>query len=127
MDEHLASNEPEETTPWTFSAVKWYGYVISACFLLYGGVNIILGVLDRDYTKTPDSLLFLVIGVVLVSICIAYRDRKQWGWYGLLAVNGLIVVRAAIGFSEPLNLVFLFLSILAIGLLVSPKTKAEIG
>ncbi len=57
-------DEAIDQRPTTFVLVKWYGYVFSLFFLLYGGVNIILGVLDRDYTQTPKSLVFLIIGII---------------------------------------------------------------
>ena len=118
-------DEAIDRRPTTFVLVKWYGYVISLSVLLYGGVNIILGVLDRDYTQTPKSLVFLIIGVILMSVCVAFRDRKPWGWYGLVGVNGLIVILCLIGYREPLNLVCLASSLGCLFLLFTPQIKAE--
>ncbi len=126
MEEQSTDERSEGRLPWTYLLAKWYGYVFAAFFLLYGGVNIVLGILDRDYSNTPQSLVFLVVGVVLVTICVAYRDLKAWGWYGLVTVNGLVVIWALVGYSELLNLVYLLLSVAALGLLFARRTKARI-
>ena len=119
-------SEAVESQPWTFLAAKWYGYVFSAFFLLYGGVKIILGVLDRDYDGMGQSVLFLVLGILMISICLAFRDQKAWGWYGLVGMNGLIVIFALLGYAHMLNLIYLVLSLGALVLLFLPRTKAEI-
>ena len=111
--------------PAGFVAVKWYGYVFSTCFLLYGGVNIVLGVLDRDHSQTPASLVFLVLGIILMAISVAYRDCRPWGWYGMVAVNALIVIWCLVGYSETLNLIFLVASLGCLSLLFTPRIRAE--
>ena len=108
-----------------FLLVKWYGYIFSLSFLLYGGVNIILGVLDRDHSQTPTSLIFLIVGITLMTICVAYRDRKPWGWYGMVVVNGLVAIWCLFGYSEPLNLIFLVSSLGCLSLLFTPRIRAE--
>ena len=118
--------QPVENRPLTFLVTKWYGYIFSSFFLLYGGVNIVLGFLDRDYTDTPKSLVFLIVGIILITTCVAFRDRKVWGWYGLVGVNGLVVIWSLIGYSEGLNLLYLVLSLICLLLLFAPRTKAEI-
>jgi len=118
--------QPAENRPLTFLVTKWYGYIFSSFFLLYGGVNIVLGFLDRDYTNTPKSLVFLIVGIILITTCIAFRDRKVWGWYGLVGVNGMVVIGSLIGYSEGLNLLYLVLSLICLLLLFTPRTKAEI-
>jgi hypothetical protein len=125
MDEtQVTDSEPRQA--WMFLATKWYGYLLSLCFLLYGGVKIILGVLDRDYSDISSSVLFLILGIILITICMGYRDRRRWGWYGLIGVNAIVVVLAAIGYSQALNLIYLVLSGAALAMLFAPKTKAEI-
>lgn len=124
--EQSALEPSQESRPLTFTVAKWYSYIFSMFFLLYGGVNIILGILDRDYSELGTWLIFLIIGIILTTICVGFRDGRSWGWYGLIAVNGLVVAASAIGYSEPLNLVFLALSLGCLGLLLAPATKAEI-
>ena len=125
MEDQLVE-QPVENRPLTFLVTKWYGYIFSSFFLLYGGVNIVLGFLDRDYTDTPKSLVFLIVGIILITTCVAFRDRKVWGWYGLVGVNGLVVIWSLIGYSEGLNLLYLVLSRICLLLLFAPRTKAEI-
>ena len=117
-------DEAIDRRPASFILVKWYGYVFSLFFLLYGGVNIILGVLDRDYSQTPTSLVFLIVGIILMTICIAFRDRKPWGWYGMVVVNGVVAIWCLFGYSEPLNLIFLVASAGCLSLLFTPQVRS---
>jgi hypothetical protein len=116
----------EVRPPFSFVATKWYGYALAFIFLLYGGVSLILGVLDRDYTQTGKFLVFLAVGIVLTMIVLAFRDRKSWGWYGLMGLHGLIIILALFHPSDPYNWVLIVLSGASLALLWSPKTKGEI-
>jgi hypothetical protein len=106
-------------------AVKWYGYVFSTFFLLYGGVNIILGVLDRDYGQTPTSLVFLIVGIILMSVVVGYRDGRRWGWYGMVAIHGVVAIWCLIGYSQSLNFIFLAGSLGCMALLFTPRIRSE--
>lgn len=112
--------------PWTFSVAKWYGYAFSLTFLLYGGVKIILGILDRDYSDVTQPFIFVLVGVVLMNMCFAFREGKNWGWYGLVGMNALSVLLAVFGLRESLNMVVLATSLAALAALFAPPTKAEI-
>jgi hypothetical protein len=116
----------KEKRPLTFNLSKWYAYIFSLTFLLYGGVKIILGVLDRDYSDMAQPIIFLLVGIVLINICFAFRDSKPWGWYGLVGVNGLAALLALFGLNNTLNLVVLALALLALAALFAPRTKAEV-
>jgi|WetSurMetagenome_2_1015567.scaffolds.fasta_scaffold544082_2 hypothetical protein len=125
MDEQT-SDSIAVRPPFPFLAVKWYGYALSLIFLLYGGVSLILGVLDRDYTQTGKLLVFLAVGIVLTMIVLAFRDHKSWGWYGLIGLHGLIIILALFHPTNPYNWVLIVLSGVSLALLWSPKTKGEI-
>ncbi|MCP4685177.1 MAG: hypothetical protein GY867_06970 [bacterium] len=114
------------TRPITFLLAKWYGYVFSAMFILYGGVKIILGVLDRDYSDMSQSVIFLIAGAIMITVSFAFRDLKRWGWYGLVALNGIVVLLVLFSLGETLNLVFLVLSGAVLGALFAPPTKTQI-
>jgi len=118
--------QEEPRRPITFLLAKWYGYVFAAMFVLYGGVKIILGVLDRDYTDFSQSLMFLIAGAIMAAICMAFRDLKRWGWYGLVVLNGLVVLSVLFALGNTLNLVFMFLSLGILAALFAPPTKAQI-
>ncbi len=106
----------------TFTVAKWYGYIFSIMFILYGGVKILLGFLDRNYEGVSTPFVFLLAGIVMITLCFAYRDNRPWGWYGLVVLNGLVVVLALFGLREAMNIVFLVLSLGALGALLSPST-----
>lgn len=113
--------------PLTFLLAKWYGIVLSMIFLLYGGVSIILGVLDRDYSHTGQLLVFLGIGIVLLTLVIGFRDGKIWGWYGQIGVHGLIIIFALFHPLNPYNWLLIVFSAGTIGLLFAPPTRAELS
>jgi len=126
MDDQATTSESMRL-PLTFLLAKWYGYILAIVFLLYGGVSIVLGILDRDYTNTGQLLVFFAIGMVLVTLVIAFRDRKTWGWYGQIGAHGLIIILALLHPSNPYNWVLIVLSAGTITLLFAPTTRAVIS
>jgi hypothetical protein len=124
-----AHTEPvvEQTSRFrAFVIVKWYGYIISLMFILFGGVKLILGALDRDYSDAPTYVISLIEGLILLGLTMGFRDRKKWGWYGMVGMNGLFVLTALIGIGQLYNFPFLILSIAALLLLFSRAVKDEI-
>ena len=63
-----------EHVPMTFSIAKWYGFIFAILYLLYGGVSIILGVLDRNYDNMAQPFIFLLAGVVFISFAFAFAE-----------------------------------------------------
>jgi hypothetical protein len=107
----------------TFKIANWYGVIFASMFLLYGGVKVILNILDRNYQNMGQPFAFALIGVVLFSFVIAYRELKVWGWYGLVGINGLVILLALLDFSHYENVVVMILSGIALYALLSPQTK----
>lgn len=125
MTEHSETVEQTEPRNWLFWGVKWYGYVIAAMFLLYGGLKLVLGALDRDYKDVPTNVIFLLAGLVLFGIALAFRDRKTLGWYCLVGLNGLVVLVAAVTITNMYSIPYLILSGAALAALFSKVVKGE--
>ncbi len=103
-----------------------YGMIFAICFLLYGGVKIILGILDRNFTDIANPIFFMIVGLVLISFAIAYYENKKWGWYGLIGINSLVIVFGLWGIlknSQYLDIILLALSAMALFFLFMPTTK----
>lgn len=115
--------EPKDNRPLSFKLVQWWGYTFSVMFLLYGGVKVILACLDHKYNDIEQPIAFLVIGLILIAPAIAYKEQKPWGYWGLVVINGLVVILALIGVTNPYNLVPLFLSAVALWMLFRAETK----
>ncbi len=113
----------QDDRPLTYRIAAWYAFAFSAVFILYGGVSIILDMLDRNTDSLGQQMLFVVLGLVLISFAFAYRELKAWGWYGLVVVNCLIIIGAVVGYRHYENLVLLILSIVALYSLFSSATK----
>jgi len=124
--EEQSSGSVSERPPFSFLAAKWYNYIFALVFLLYGGVSLILGVLDRDYSQTGKLLVFLAVGIVLAMIALAFRDRRVWGWYGLVSIQGLVILLGLLHPTNPYNWILIVLSAISLFLLWSPRTKGEI-
>jgi hypothetical protein len=116
----------KDVRPLTVRLTVWWGYIFAAMYLLYGGVKLVLSILDRQYQDMGSAVIFLVLGLLLIMLAMAYRDSKQWGWIGLIALNGAIVVLALLGLSHVENVVLLIVSLLALVGLLAPSTKAYI-
>ena len=112
--------------PFSFEIAKWLGYCFSAMFILVGGVQIILGVLDRNYQDFPQWFIFLLFGIGLLIIAFAYRDKKKWGWTALLVLFSLATLASAIQLRNFTleGLVLLILCVATLSALVAPATRA---
>ena len=62
------SSQEYQRGPISFEIAKWLGYIFAAMYILYGGVQIILGVLDRSYSGFAQWSIFLLLGVVLLVV-----------------------------------------------------------
>lgn len=112
--------------PLSFEIAKWLGYMFSAMYILYGGVQIILGVLDRNYEGFAIWLIFLLLGIVLLVIAFAFRDQKKWGWTGMVVLAMLTVLGSAVqlrNFSLE-GLLLLVLGLVTLGSLMAPTTRS---
>jgi hypothetical protein len=117
-----AEKRPDDR-PLTFKLAYWWGFIFALVYLLYGAVNLVLGFLDRQYGDLSTPFFFLLIGIILIVVAYAFRGRKMWGWYGEIAVNGLIIVAALFGFRHYSNLVLLIVAAVALVLLFAGETK----
>ena len=115
--------EKKDDCPLTYRIAAWYGFIISGIFLLYGGVKIVLSILDRNYDDLSQPILFLVLGMILISFAFAYNELKKWGWYGLIVINSLIIISAAVGYDRYENIILLIFSAAALYALFSSSTK----
>ena len=110
--------------PITYAFSSVYGFVFAVFFLIYGGVKVILAFMDHNYDTLRDPILFTIIGGVLITFAMAFRDLKNWGWYGLIGVNCLVIMLSLFGITRPENIVLLVLSGAALYGLFAPATKA---
>ncbi len=117
------TEERRDDRPWSFKLAGWYGFGFAIVFLLYGGVGIIMSVLDRNYDMMAQHIAFVALGLILITPAIAYKEHKAWGYWGLVGINGLVILGALVGFSEWANWVLAALSGLTLYLLLMPATK----
>ena len=125
MNDHNAEQSavPVDNRPITVALVGGYAFVFAAFFLLYGGVKVVLSFLDHSYDDLAQPIIFLVMGLILLSPAIAFRELKQWGYWGLVGINAIVVILAAIGYQQYENLVVLVFSGAALYMLFAPATK----
>jgi hypothetical protein len=115
-----------ERQPLAYTITKWYAFILTAMYLLYGGVKLILAMLDRNYTDVNNPTLSFVVGIVLAIISYGFNIRKSWGWYGLVTVNGLIVLLAIFKLTQIDNVILLFLSLIVLACLFAAQTRKSI-
>ena len=109
--------------PVTYILAQWYAYVFAAMFVLYGAVSLILAVLDRNYGDLMTPLVLLVAGILLVIAALGYRDLRHWGWFALVAVHGLVVLRAMFTLSQVDYIVLAVLSLVTLICLFAAPTR----
>ncbi|MBK7141325.1 MAG: hypothetical protein IPH75_04505 [bacterium] len=112
--------------PLTVRLSLWWGYIFAAMYLLYGGVSIVLAILDRQYVDMGKPIILLVLGLLLIMVAMAFRDGKAWGWYGLVAINGGVIILALLGLTHVESIVLLVLAVAALAALFTPATKGYV-
>jgi len=107
----------------TFKLAQWYAFIFSSVFLLYGGVNIILAIMDHNYIDIAPPIIFVAIGLALMIPAIAYKELKIWGYYGLAGINGIVIILTLFGIGDWRNIILLVLATAAMGALFAPTTR----
>ncbi|MBU8934465.1 MAG: hypothetical protein KOO62_10715 [candidate division Zixibacteria bacterium] len=120
-------NEKTNECPLVFKLSYWWAFGMATVFLLYGGVNIVLSFLDHNFKDISQSIIFLLLGILLLIVAYAYKGLKPWGWYAQIVINGLIVLGASIGFGHYENIILLILAAGALVSLFSSETKAHLA
>jgi hypothetical protein len=113
-----------ERLPVAFHLTKWWGHILAAVYMIYGGVKIVLSILDRNYTDLWTPLLSVALGLVLLIFAYGYRDRKEFGWYGQVGLNGLVVLLSLFSLRQFGAVVILLLAAAALLLLFTPSTRS---
>ena len=120
----------EHNSPMTFIISKWWGYIFSLFYLLYGGVSIVLSMMDSnvkaDPTEMMQSFMFLAIGIIMITVAFGFRDQKIWGWYGLIGVNLLSIISLCTRLDDLASLILALICLAAVVLLFLPSTKKQI-
>ena len=106
-----------------FNIALWFGYIFSGIFLLYGGVQIVLSFLDRNFTDLFQLIVFTIIGLVCIAFVIAFQELKQWGWYGLIGLYSIIILLGIIGYAHYENIIIAICSAIALYALFASETK----
>ena len=109
--------------PVTYAVSSVYGFIFALFFVLYGGVKVILSFLDHTYDAMTDPIIFTILGFLLMSFAIAYRDLKNWGWYGLIGVNSIVILLGLISISKAGNIAVVLFSAGALYGLLAPSTR----
>lgn len=80
--------------------------------------------MDHNYESILDPIIFTILGGIFLLIAFGFRDLKNWGWYGLIGINGLVVILALINITRPENIAITILSGASLYGLLAPATKA---
>ena len=110
--------------PITYILAQWYAYLFAAMFILYGAVSLILAVLDRNYADLMTPLVLLVAGVLLVIAALGYRELRHWGWFALVVVHGLVILRALFSLAQIDVVILGVLSLATLICLFAPPTRS---
>lgn len=109
--------------PLTFRIAKWYGFGLAICYILYGGVSIVLGMLDRNYHGMEVPFLFLMLGILLIIVAYGFAECRKWGWMGLVGLASLVIIWSLFKLGYVESYVLIVLSGAALYSLLSPQTK----
>ncbi len=109
--------------PVSFLIALWWGYLLAAMYILYGGVSIVLAFLDRNFHDLWSQVLFVAVGILVLVFAYAFRDRKMFGWYGLLLVNGIVLLLSIFTLKLYGAVIILLLALVGLASLFVPSTR----
>ncbi len=115
--------DKQDDRPLIMKLAGWYSFIFAVVYLIYGGVEIILSFLDRNYAALMAPIIFTIVGLVLVSFAYAFKELRMWGWYGLIAINALVVIYGVVGYHQYENIVLAVLSLATLAALFMQPTK----
>ncbi|MEW5994068.1 MAG: hypothetical protein AB1744_06695 [Candidatus Zixiibacteriota bacterium] len=119
----MKKEKKPDDRPLTYKLACWYAFIFSAMFVLYGGIKVILSILDRSYADLGKPIIFGLLGLLLITVAFAFKEQKPWSWYGLIGIFGLVILIALLGLSNAYNVAILILTLAALGALIAPQTK----
>jgi hypothetical protein len=105
----------------------WYNFIFASVYLIYGGVKIILSILDRNYYNMDNLIMFTIIGLVLITFTFAYRELRRWGWHGLIIINALIMVGSIFFIMQVENIILFIFSAFVLYFLIKSPTREYIN
>lgn len=120
----MGENKPNR--PVTYKIAYYYDLIFAGIFIVYGAVKIILGILDRMYADIALPVLSLLIGVIFMSLTLAFKDLKKWGWYGLIVINALVIILALFDIGRYENVILMLLSAIALFALFSSSVRSSL-
>lgn len=116
-----------EARPITFLIALWWGYLLAAMYILYGGVSIVLAFLDRNFRDIWSQVLFVAVGILVLVFAYDFRDRKMFGWYGLLVVNCAVLLLSIFTLKFYGAPIILLLALVGLAALFVPSTREYLG
>nr|MBN2277014.1 hypothetical protein [candidate division Zixibacteria bacterium] len=121
-----AKPEPHPKTekpPLEINIIFWFGAVLAATYLIWGSISIILSILDRTYKDFQQNLVILVYGFIVLTMAIGFRNKRLWGWYGLLAVMSFVVVWSAFKYTDIYGIIWGLLAIFGLVGILLPQVR----
>ncbi len=109
--------------PLPINIIGWYGIVFSLTFLIMGTVNIVLSIMDRTYANMGENFIILLYGIPVLIMSIGFRNMQKWGWYGLGAVLGLVIIMSLFSLGNIYGIIWGILSLAALIGLFSPSVR----
>jgi hypothetical protein len=85
----------KETPSKETQEINWIaapGIILGIMYSIYSVVSIVLSFLDRTYADIETNFLFLIIGIIFITISSAFKNRQKWGWFGYTLLLLLIII-----------------------------------
>lgn len=98
------------------------GYIFGTMYLIYAIVSIVLSILDRTYLDIEANIIFLIYGILFMTVSHGFKSRQKWGWFGYVILLALILILSVVGMDIYI-LVFGIPAILVLYYLFKPSVR----
>jgi len=116
-------SENKEQMPLIIKILGWYGIIFGCCYIIYGVISIVLGMLDRNYTTVGTDFVLIFYGVPLLIMALGFKNYQRWGWIGYTALLMLIVIYAFASHVDSNGIIIGVISLLALVGMMYPGVR----
>ena len=103
--------------------MSWYGIIFGCCYIVYGVISIVLGILDRNYATVGTDFILIFYGVPLLVMALGFKNYQRWGWIGYTALLMLITIYAFASHVDSNGIIIGVISLLALVGMMYPGVR----
>jgi hypothetical protein len=113
----------KKVIPLPINIIGWFGIALSATYLIWSIVNIILSIMDHTYADLGQNIVILIYGLPILVMSTGFRNMQKWSWYGLVIILVFVVIWTAITLESIYGAIWGILALAALIGIFTPSVR----